>query len=85
MNKQFASTRFSHTFSSGHVFRKNLRLLDLDEEFDWPHITSNTFAANDSIRNLSKRTFAAAWIFYKLLEILEPVETKAVRWPFTLN
>ena len=83
MNKQGAYARTPHTFSSGDVFIKNLRLLDLDEEFDWPHINSKTFAANDSIRNLSKRTFAAAWAVYKLLEILEPAETKGVRYRYT--
>ena len=80
MNKQGAHARTLHTFSGGDVFIKNLRLLDIDEEFDWPHINPKTFAANDSIRNLSKRTFAAAWTVYKLLEILEPTETKAVRY-----
>ena len=57
---------------------KNLRLLDLDEEFDWPKIKRETFIASDSIQNLRSRVRAAEWILYKLLELWEPQETKNV-------
>ena len=64
--------------TNADVLVKNLRLLDLDEEFDWPNVKCETFAANDSIQNQKSRVRAAEWILYKLFEILEPEETKRV-------
>lgn len=62
--------------STGDLWIKNLRLLDLDEEFDWPQVHSGTFAATDSIKTLNKRVYCAAWIFYKLFELYEPEDTR---------
>jgi hypothetical protein len=78
MNKYAINTKSSYALSNGELLVKNLRLLDLDEEFDWPQICSNTFAASDSVKNLSRRSYCAAWILYKLFELFEPAETKAV-------
>ena len=77
MSRQAALARISHV-PAGELLLKNLRLLDFDEEFDWPQVTSKTFAATDSVRNLTKRAYAAGWILYKLFELFEPKETKAV-------
>ena len=79
MSKHATPTKIPNAMPTGESLVKNLRLLDLDEEFDWPQVTSKTFAAADSIRNLSKRTYAAGWIFYKLFELFEPKKTKTVR------
>ena len=68
----------SRALVDADILIRNLRLLDLDEEFDWPHIKRETFAASDSIRNQRSRVRAAEWILYKLFEIWEPQETKNV-------
>ena len=57
---------------------RNLRLLDLDDEFDWPAITSATFAADDGGQNQKRRIRAAEWVIYKLFEIWDPEGTKSV-------
>ena len=78
MSKQVAPTKGLHASPHGQALLRNLRLLDFDEEFDWPQITGWSFVATDGVRNLQKRIFAAGWIAYKLLEVLEPKETKHV-------
>ena len=78
MSRQGISSNGYGAISNPELLLKNLRLLDLDEEFDWPQIIVTTFAAADNVRNLSKRAYCAGWIFYKLLELYEPKETKAV-------
>ena len=70
----------SHSVDS---FLRNLRLLNLDEEFDWPSISFDTFAANDSIQNQKRRISNAEWVLYKLFEIYCPKETTKVRFPET--
>ena len=72
------TTRANPSISNPDLLLKNLRLLDLDEEFDWPEISPTTFSAADSIKFLHKRLYSAAWIFYKLFELYDPVATKQV-------
>jgi hypothetical protein len=51
------------------TYLRNLRLLDLDEEFDWPSINAETFAAHDPVQNQKSRVRSAEWALYKLLYI----------------
>ena len=57
---------------------RNLRLLNLDEEFDWPSISTETFAASDTVQNQKRRVRCAEWVLYKLFEIWDPEETAKV-------
>jgi hypothetical protein len=64
--------------SSAAILLRNLRLLDLDEEFDWPAISHETFAANDAVQNQKRRVRSAEWVLYKFFEILDPKDTLQV-------
>ena len=61
--------------SSCVTLLRNLRLLELDEEFDWPAISHDTFAATDAIQNQKRRVRSAEWLLYKFFEILDPEDT----------
>lgn len=56
---------------------KNLRLLDLDEEFDSPSITRSTFSATSAPSETSTRIHAALWVLYRLFERYDPDWTQA--------
>ena len=57
---------------------KNLKFLDLDTTKDWPLITIETFAANDSVKNQKNRIQSAEWALYKLFEIWDIKNTRDV-------
>ncbi|MCJ1393071.1 hypothetical protein MMC18_005943 [Xylographa bjoerkii] len=82
MNKLPRPASTGQATSDGEILLKNLRLLDLDEEFDWPTITKDTFAASDTIRNQKQRIQRAEWVLYKLFEKWDPSETEQKLRPF---
>ena len=69
-----------HGQQSAHmrVTIKNLRLLDLDEEFDWPDVRPGTFSEDSSVTSASTRISCANWILFKLFEIWDLKQTKEV-------
>ena len=70
-----------HVAGPSHIslFLTNLRLLDLDLRDDWPDITAVTFSIKDAQQNQKKRIQCVEWALYRLFEIWDPEETKAVR------
>ena len=78
MNKLARSTSTGQRVSDGDILLRNLRLLDLDDEFDWPTISISTFAASDTIKNQRQRIHKAEWVLYKLFEKWNPSETDQV-------
>jgi hypothetical protein len=68
----------SSGFTDHSLLVKNLRLLNLDEEFDWPKLTPETFSAKDSVQHQSQRVRAAEWILFKLFQIWDGSETSKV-------
>ncbi|MCJ1398791.1 hypothetical protein MMC11_001992 [Xylographa trunciseda] len=82
MNKLPWSASTGQKISDGEILLKNLRLLDLDDEFDWPAISKNTFAASDTIKNQKQRIQFAEWILYKLFERWNPSDTELKLRPF---
>jgi len=75
MSKTFKSVGRAQPSSSSITLLRNLRLLDLDEEFDWPGVSHETFAASDAIQNQKRRVRTAEWLLYKFFEILDPEDT----------
>jgi HAUS augmin-like complex subunit 6 N-terminus len=63
---------------SAQTLSKNLRLLDLDEEFDWPGIDSETFAASSTVQDQQQRCYAAQWLLYKLFALWDPEWTNDI-------
>ena len=58
---------------------RNLRLLRLDEEIDYPNIELDTFDVKDTVDNQRQRIQTAEWLFYKLFTILDRKNTQEVR------
>lgn len=81
MSKPTYGAGQSHTLTNHELLIKNLRLLDLDEEFDWPNVEKSTFAAADPIQNQKRRVYCAEWILYKLFEIWNQEDVKVARSP----
>jgi hypothetical protein len=73
MNKITSTPRGSPTANTDLLI-KNLRLLDLDEEFDWPQVRPNNFTATSTAQEQKSRVRCAEWIFYKLLDVWDPKE-----------
>ena len=69
----------------GEILLRNLRLLDLDDDFDWPAISKDTFTANDTIKNQKQRIQRAEWVLYKLFEKWSPTETEQVMSIYTVQ
>ena len=59
------------------LFVTNLRLLDLDQRDDWPHVTVQTFSAKNA--DQKQRIGAVEWALFRLFEIWDPQETSQVR------
>ena len=70
------------TVSSRILFLTNLRLLDLDQEEDWPDITPSTFSTKDAVVNQKKRIQAVEWALYQLFNLWDPEETQNKLRPF---
>ncbi|KAK8091323.1 hypothetical protein PG994_000828 [Apiospora phragmitis] len=70
------------TVSSRTLFLTNLRLLDLDQEEDWPDITPATFSAKDAAGGQKKRIHAVEWALYQLFNLWDPEETQNKLRPF---
>ena len=64
--------------ADAEILIKNLRLLDLDEEFDWPDIRADTFAESNSAAAASARLQIGEWVLYKLFEAWDPETTQKV-------
>ena len=62
--------------SSSETLIKNLRILELDEEFDWPGIRPDTFAASSGAQDQQKRSYAAQWLLYKMFLLWDSDWTK---------
>ena len=69
---QLAKKEYVRSPTNGELLVKNLRLLDLDEEFDGPNVQSRTFAEVSTVDKRPSRTKAAYWILYKLFEAWNP-------------
>ena len=78
MNKLTRSASTGQATPDGEILLRNLRLLDLDDDFDWPAISKDTFTASDTIKNQKQRIQCAEWILYKLFEKWNPSETDQV-------
>lgn len=76
-NVQLPSTTTSRT-----LFLTNLRLLDLDQEEDWPDITPATFSSKDAVGGQKKRIQAVEWALYQLFNLWDPEETQNKLRPF---
>ncbi|KAK8050878.1 hypothetical protein PG993_002263 [Apiospora rasikravindrae] len=76
-NVQLPSTASSRT-----LFLTNLRLLDLDQEEDWPDLTPATFSAKDAAGGQKKRIQAVEWALYQLFNLWDPEETLNKIRPF---
>ena len=78
MSKLPRFSSISQAIPNGEFLLRNLRLLDLDEDFDWPAISKDTFAAGDPIQNQKQRVWCAEWVLYKLFEKWNPSEAEQV-------
>ncbi|KAK6852334.1 hypothetical protein PG995_010885, partial [Apiospora arundinis] len=70
------------TTSHRTLFLTNLRLLDLDQEEDWPDITPSTFSTKDALVGQKKRIQAVEWALYQLFNLWDPEETQNKLRPF---
>ncbi|MCJ1434559.1 hypothetical protein MMC27_003928 [Xylographa pallens] len=82
MSKLMRSASIGQATPDGEILLRNLRLLDLDDDFDWPAISKDTFTASDTIKNQNRRIRRAEWILYKLFEIWNPSETQQKLRPY---
>ena len=73
----FPGPNLSH--SGPELLIRNLRLLSLDEEIDYPNIELDTFDVKDAADNQKQRIQAAEWLFYKLFTIWDRKNTQEVR------
>ena len=78
MNAHHGGRPHGRPTTDSEILIKNLRLLDLDEEFDWPHIRADTFAGAGSAVTTSEGQRAGYWALYKLLEAWDPQTTRKV-------
>ena len=58
---------------------RNLRLLGLNEEIDYPNVEYDTFDVKDVVDNQKQRILVAEWLFYKLFTIWDRKNTQEVR------
>ncbi|KAI1854027.1 hypothetical protein JX266_001168 [Neoarthrinium moseri] len=70
------------TASHVSLFLTNLRLLDLDQEPDWPEITSATFSARDAAGGQKKRIQCVEWALYNLFLLWDEAEGRNKLKPF---
>ncbi|MCJ1286723.1 hypothetical protein MMC26_006069 [Xylographa opegraphella] len=82
MNKLPGSASAGQLTSDSDILLRNLRLLDLDDDFDWPGISKDTFIASDTIKNQKQRIQRAEWVLYKLLERWNPSESEEKLRPY---
>ncbi|KAK8059092.1 hypothetical protein PG996_009022 [Apiospora saccharicola] len=77
-----SNVQLPSTTSSRTLFLTNLRLLDLDQEEDWPDITPATFSSKDPVGGQKKRIQAVEWALYQLFNLWDPEETLNKLRPF---
>lgn len=77
-----STVQLPSTTSSRTLFLTNLRLLDLDQEEDWPEITPATFSSKDATGGQKKRIQAVEWALYQLFNLWDPEETQNKLRPF---
>ncbi|KAI0593644.1 HAUS augmin-like complex subunit 6 N-terminus-domain-containing protein [Biscogniauxia sp. FL1348] len=76
------SAQIPSSTSNVLLFLTNLRLLDLDQEPDWPDITPATFAAKDAAGGQKKRIQCVEWALYQLFLLWDHTETQNKLRPF---
>ncbi|KAI1491545.1 HAUS augmin-like complex subunit 6 N-terminus-domain-containing protein [Biscogniauxia mediterranea] len=76
------SAQIPSSTSNVLLFLTNLRLLDLDQEPDWPYITPATFSAKDAAGGQKKRIQCVEWALYQLFLLWDHVETQNKLRPF---
>ncbi|OJJ42733.1 hypothetical protein ASPZODRAFT_29052 [Penicilliopsis zonata CBS 506.65] len=64
----------------GAVFVRNLKLLQLDQQEDWPNISTRTLAPSQ--QNQRQRVKAVEWALYQLFSIWDPEATYTKLRPF---
>ncbi|KAH8204863.1 hypothetical protein TruAng_000902 [Truncatella angustata] len=70
------------TTSHVSLFLTNLRLLDLDQEADWPDISPATFSAKDAAGGLKNRIQCVEWALYHLFMLWDQEEARNKLKPF---
>lgn len=70
--------------TANHVllFLTNLRLLDLDQERDWPGISQATFSTKDAAGGLKNRIQSVEWALYQLFVLWDGEEARNKLKPF---
>ncbi|ETS82847.1 hypothetical protein PFICI_04723 [Pestalotiopsis fici W106-1] len=70
--------------TANHVllFLTNLRLLDLDQERDWPGISQVTFSTKDAAGGLKNRIQCVEWALYQLFVLWDGEEARNKLKPF---
>lgn len=70
--------------TANHVllFLTNLRLLDLDQERDWPGISQATFSTKDAAGGLKNRIQCVEWALYQLFVLWDGEEARNKLKPF---
>ncbi|KAI1470527.1 HAUS augmin-like complex subunit 6 N-terminus-domain-containing protein [Daldinia caldariorum] len=76
------STQIPSSTSNPALFLTNLRLLDLDQEPDWPGITLATFSTKDAAGGQKKRIQSVEWALYQLFTLWDYNETQNKLRPF---
>ncbi|KAI1800386.1 HAUS augmin-like complex subunit 6 N-terminus-domain-containing protein [Daldinia bambusicola] len=76
------STQIPSSTSNLALFLTNLRLLDLDQEPDWPGITFATFSTKDAAGGQKKRIQSVEWALYQLFTLWDYNETQNKLRPF---
>ncbi|KAH7120964.1 HAUS augmin-like complex subunit 6 N-terminus-domain-containing protein [Dendryphion nanum] len=66
--------------SDARLFVTNLRLLDLDQQSDWPNITVQTLSSKNA--DQKQRIGGVEWALFRLFEIWDPEETNQKLRPF---
>jgi hypothetical protein len=64
------------TPSSVTIFLRNLRLLQLDQQPDWPSLSSSLFSSAQQFQR--QRVKGVEWALYHLFALWDPVGTKHV-------
>ncbi|OTB13125.1 hypothetical protein K445DRAFT_320311 [Daldinia sp. EC12] len=76
------STQIPSSTSNLSLFLTNLRLLDLDQEPDWPGITLATFSTKDAAGGQKKRIQSVEWALYQLFTLWDHNEAQNKLRPF---
>ena len=79
MSRSLNHTSPNPSLSSMRLLIRNLRLLGLDEEIDYPNIELDTFDVKNPVDNQKQRIQTAEWLFYKLFTIWDRKNTQEVR------